>query len=128
MARGLMVQLPTADEPAVLYNALASHYGDPTFLSSVFTEYLKDPWCKMPSVLRERYGSAPSAPAITAGPPSPKTVAVVEITEGGVTTRHPLEITAPEKKPDGYDALRSPTRVTPMVMRPKRTATDTKEQ
>jgi hypothetical protein len=117
MARGLMVQLPTADEPAVLYNALASHYGDPKFLSNVFAEYLKDPWCKMPSVLRERYGSAPSAPAISAGPSGTKTVAVIEIQEGGVITTHPLEVTAPEKKPDGYNALTSPTRVTPMVMR-----------
>lgn len=117
MARGLMVQLPTADEPAVMYNALARHYGDPAFLSSVFTEYLKDPWCKMPSVLRERYGSEPSAPAISAGPTGTKTVAVVEITEGGVVTTHPLEVTAPDKKPAGYNPINSPTQVTPMVMR-----------
>lgn len=120
MARGLMVQLPTADEPAVLYNALARHYGDPKFLSNVFTEYLKDPWCKMPSVLKERYGSEPSAPAmpaISAGQSGGKTVTVVEIREGGNVTTLPVEVTPAEKKPAGYNALTSPTQVTPMVMR-----------
>lgn len=113
MARGLMVQLPTADEPAILYNALAKRLGvDPLFESKVFAEYVGDPWYKMPSLLRERYGSGPSR-AVSSG----TTVAVVEINEGGVITTHPLEVTAPDKKPAGYNPITSPTQVTPLVMR-----------